>query len=96
MSIGIIEIQNYANALLVSDLVSKNGNINLIYNKNNIGGRLVTLVFEGSVSDLRTAFDSAKTYFQKTKYLKVSEVVPNPTKEVMHYLEKGDFDYGGK
>lgn len=93
LSVGIIEIQNYTNALVVCDLVSKSGNLQLIHNKNNLGGRLITLVFEGMLSDLQIAFDNAKNYFGKTKYLKVCEVVPNPTEELLHYLKKGDFNY---
>lgn len=95
-AIGIIEIQNYTNALVVCDLASKSGDLDLIHNQNSIGGRLVTLVFEGTVSAMKAAFESVQQYYQETKYLKVCEVVPNPTKEIMNYMYRGDFEYGSK
>jgi microcompartment protein CcmL/EutN len=95
-AIGIIEIQNYTNGLVVCDIASKSGDLKLIHNKNNIGGRLVTLVFEGTVSAMQSAFDACKKHYENTKFLKVCEVVPNPTKEIMNYMYRGDFEDGSK
>jgi microcompartment protein CcmL/EutN len=95
-SIGILEIQHYGNALIACDIVSKAGDVDMIYNKNNLGGRLVTMVFEGSESNLAAAFERVTDYFSSTKLLKVCEVVPNPTKELMDFFEKGDFGYHGE
>jgi microcompartment protein CcmL/EutN len=93
-SIGILEIQNYGNALLACDVVSKSGDLILIHNKRNLGGRLVTLVFQGEQSNIQAAFDNVVAYFEKTKFLKVCEVVPNPRVELMEFFAKGDFGYG--
>lgn len=49
------------------------------------------MVFEGSVSDLEVAFNVIKQIYDGTKRLKVAEVIPNPTKELMMYFEKGVF-----
>lgn len=95
-AIGIIEIQNYSNALVVCDIASKNGDLKLIHNQNKIGGRLVTLVFEASVSALESSFETIRQYYQKTKFLKVCEVIPNPTKEIINFMYRGDFEDGSK
>lgn len=95
-AIGIIEIQNYTNALVVCDIASKSGDLKLIHNQNKLGGRLVTLVFEGTVSSIKSSFETVKQYFERTKFLKVCEVVPNPTKEIMNFMYKGDFENGSK
>lgn len=91
MAIGIIEIQNLVNAYKVTDLVSKSIECRIIHQEKTFGGRLVTVVFESSVSDLQVAMDLVKKMYQGTTLLKVAEVVPNPPKELMHYLEKGKF-----
>jgi len=91
MAIGIMEIQNLVNAYKSFDIMVKTADVNLIHNKKALGGRLVTMVFEGSVSDLNAAFDIIKTTYSDTKLLKVAEVVPNPSKALMNYFEEGVF-----
>ncbi len=60
MAIGIIEIQNLVNGYLASDLIMKMVNCDIIHHKKALGGRLITIVFEGSVSDLNLAMDEIK------------------------------------
>lgn len=91
MAIGIMEIQNLVNAYKAYDIMVKTSDITLIHEKKAIGGRLITMVFEGSVSDLEVAFNVIKQIYDGTKRLKVAEVIPNPTKELMMYFEKGVF-----
>lgn len=91
-AVGIIEIQNYANALMVCDIASKSGDLILIHNQNKLGGRLITLVFEGSVSAIEATTETIREYYIGTKFLKVCEVVPNPTKEILNFMYKGDFE----
>ncbi len=94
MAIGILEIQNLTNAYKASDTVIKAIDCELIHNKKALGGRLVTLVFEGSVSDLQTAFDLLQKQYEGTTLLKVAEVVSNPASQLMHYFKEGTFNEG--
>lgn len=91
MAIGIIEIQSLVNAYKVYDVMVKTADIELIHERKAIGGWMVTMVFQGSVSDLTAAFDRVKGMFKDSKRLKVAEVVPNPAIELMEYFEKGVF-----
>lgn len=91
MAIGIIEIQNLVNGYLASDLIMKMVNCQIIHYKKALGGRLITVVFEGSVSDLTIAMDEIKKTYQETTLLKVAEVIANPPIELMGYFEKGVF-----
>jgi microcompartment protein CcmL/EutN len=91
MAIGIIEIQNLVNGYLASDQIMKMVNCKIIHSKKALGGRLITVVFEGTVSDLSIAIDEIKNMYQETTLLKVAEVIANPPKELMMYFEKGVF-----
>jgi microcompartment protein CcmL/EutN len=91
MAIGIIEIQSLVNAYKAYDVMVKTADIELIHERKAIGGWMVTMVFQGSVSDLTAAFDRVKGMFEGSKRLKVAEVVPNPAIELMEYFEKGVF-----
>lgn len=92
MAIGIIEIQNLVNAYIAFDIMVKTADVRLIHERKAIGGRLVTMVYEGSVSDLNAAIDCVKARYQNTLLLKVSEVVPRPAGELMQYFEEGVFE----
>lgn len=91
MAIGIMEIQNLVNAYKAYDMMVKNSDVTLIHERKAIGGRLITMVFEGSVSDLEAAFDTVIHEYKDTKRLKVAQVVPSPTRELMNYFKKGVF-----
>lgn len=91
MAIGIIEIQNLVNGYMASDLIMKTVNCDIIHHKKALGGRLITVVFEGSVSDLTVAMDQIKKTYQETTLLKVAEVIANPPDALMKYFEKGVF-----
>lgn len=92
MAIGILEIQNLTNAYKATDMVLKNSSTSLIHHKKSLGGRLITLVFDGGVSDLEAAFDVLRRHYKDTYVLKVAEVIANPAPELMNYFRKGSFD----
>lgn len=91
MAIAIIEIQNLVNAYKVLDYLSKNMNVNLIHERKKLGGRLITLVFEGSVSDLQEGVAGLKDQYSQSKLLKVADVVANPAPELMRFFKEGTF-----
>jgi len=91
MAIAIIEIQNLVNAYKVLDYLSKNMSVSLIHERKKLGGRLITLVFEGSVSDLQEGVAALKDQYRHTKLLKVADVLANPAPELIHYFEEGTF-----
>jgi len=87
--ICIIEIQNFANSLLLLDRISKYTDLELVDYEQKLGGRLVTLILSGEVSSLIEVVEIAKKMYQDTYYLKVADVIPNPSDELMEFINKG-------
>lgn len=92
MAIGVLEIQNLTNAYKATDIILKNSNTTLIHHKKSLGGRLITLVFDGGVSDLEAVFDVLREHYKDTYLLKVAEVIANPAPELMDYFREGSFN----
>jgi microcompartment protein CcmL/EutN len=85
----IIEIQNFANSLLLLDRISKYTELELIDYQHRLGGRLITLILSGEVSALQEVVDISKKMYEGTFYLKVADVVPNPSDELYNFITKG-------
>ena len=92
MAIGIIEIQHLVNAYRIVDALSKSVEVTLIHERKALGGRLITLVFEGSVSDLQEGIVQVREMFSGTPLLKVADVVSNPAPALMNYFKEGTFN----
>lgn len=88
-ALGIVEIQSLANAYKVYDQVVKTSDVRLVHQKKALGGRMVTLVFEGEVSDVSVAIDEVCQLFEGSKRLKIAEVIANPAEAMLEYLKKG-------
>jgi len=89
----ILEIQNYANSLIICDKLSKAADLKLEHQQTSLGGRLVTLVFSGTTSDCKYARDIAAGTYEGTKLLKVCETIDRPSEQLLNYFETGDFNY---
>ena len=88
-----MEIQNYAESLIICDKLSKAADLNLEHLQTSLGGRLVTLVFSGTTSDCQYGRDVALAAYEGTKLLKVCDTIDSPSDQLINYLETGDFDY---
>ncbi len=89
----ILEIQNYAESLVLCDKLSKTANLKLEHLQTSLGGRLVTLVFSGDTSDCKHAKDVALKTYEGTKLLKVCDTVDRPSQQLLNYFDTGEFYY---
>ncbi|MBP3347301.1 MAG: BMC domain-containing protein, partial [Clostridia bacterium] len=59
-SLGFVEVSGVVAAVDALDIMCKTASVNLVTWERKLGGRLVTLVVEGSVSDVTEAIEAAK------------------------------------
>ena len=65
---------------------SKAADVKLIHVEKRLGGRLVTVVVEGSVSAVQAAADAGKAAAAEVGNVKLCEVIARPHPEVMKFL----------
>ena len=71
------------------DAMVKAANVRLIHVERRLGGRLVTVVVEGTVSDVTAALEAGKVAAAEVGNVKVCEVIARPHPEVMKFLTTG-------
>jgi microcompartment protein CcmL/EutN len=67
----------------------KAANVRLIHVEKRLGGRLVTVVVEGSVSDVTAALEAGKAAAAEVGNVKLAEVIARPHPDVMSFLTTG-------
>ena len=82
-SIGLVEVSGVTAAITALDTMCKTANVSLVTWERKLGGRLVTLVVEGSVSDVTAAVESVKSAAFKPC---ASAVIANPHEETMRII----------
>jgi len=68
------------------DAMIKAADVKLIHVEKRLGGRLVTVVVEGSVSAVQAAADAGKAAAAEVGNVKLCEVIARPHPEVMKFL----------
>ena len=71
------------------DAMVKAASVELIHVEKRLGGRLVTVVVEGSVSDVTAAAEAGKAAAAEVGNVKLCEVLARPHPEVMTVLTTG-------
>ncbi|RCW71933.1 BMC domain-containing protein [Saliterribacillus persicus] len=96
-AIGIVETQYFANALELLDQMSKAANVTFLSSQNQLGGRLVSIVIGGNVSDVKTAIEVAKEKgaLLDNQPLKMALTITNPTDQILKFVQK-DEEVSGK
>ena len=84
-SLGLVEISGVTAAIEVLDTMCKTANVRLVTWERKLGGRLVTLIVEGSVSDVTEAVRSAEA--DSTFRPCASAVIANPHEETMRIVQ---------
>ncbi|MBS3990913.1 MAG: BMC domain-containing protein [Erysipelothrix sp.] len=87
-SLGIIDVLYLTTALSLVDEMCKASNVKLIACEAALGGKLVTLFIQGSVSDVQEAIEVAKNTCD-TKFVgrcKNAVVISKPHKEILKFI----------
>ena len=85
-AIALLEVEAMVTAIVGLDAMIKAANVKLIHVEKRLGGRLVTVVVEGSVSAVQAAADAGKAAAAEVGNVKLCEVIARPHPEVMKFL----------
>ena len=88
-AIGVVEAKYYTTALQVVDAMCKASDVELIGSEKVLGGRLVTTIVGGSISNVKAAVEAAKLTCQgREELLKMALVITRPHDEIMKFIVK--------
>ena len=85
-AIALLEVQAMVTAIVGLDAMVKAADVKLIHVEKRLGGRLVTVVVEGSVSAVQAAAEAGKAAAAEVGNVKLCEVIARPHPEVMKFL----------
>lgn len=83
---GFFEIPSTTAAIDALDIMCKTADVEFVTWEKKLGGRLVTIIIRGSVSDVRQAVDAAAS--QAIKKPAATVVIANPHEEVIKLIQK--------
>ena len=86
-AIALLEVQANVAAIAGLDAMVKAANVRLIHVERRLGGRLVTVVVEGSVSDVTAAAEAGRAAAGEVGNVKLCEVIARPHPEIMKFLK---------
>lgn len=96
-AIGVVELQYFTYAAEILDKMCKTANVEFLSSEKYLGGRLVSLIVGGSISDVQLAIEAAKESCQtkQNNPLKMALMIPNAHPEILKFIisEKSDFDH---
>ncbi|CDC62681.1 putative uncharacterized protein [Clostridium sp. CAG:448] len=86
-AIALLEVQAMVTAIVGLDAMVKAADVKLIHVEKRLGGRLVTVVVEGSVSAVQAAAEAGKTAAAEVGSVKLCEVIARPHPDIMRFLK---------
>ena len=86
-AIALLEVQAMVAAIAGLDAMTKAADVKLIHVEKRLGGRLVTLVVEGSVSSVNAAAEAGRAAAAEVGNVKLCEVIARPHPEIMKFLK---------
>ena len=91
-AIGLLEVQANVAAIVGLDAMVKAASVRLIHVERRLGGRLVTVVIDGDVSDVTAAIEAGRTAAAAVGNVKLSEVIANPHPEIRKFIYTDPLD----
>ena len=88
-AIALLEVQALAAAIEGLDAMVKAADVRLVHVEKRLGGRLVTLVVDGSVSDVTAAAEAGRRAAARIGKVKLCEVIARPHPEILKFLYTG-------
>ncbi len=89
-AIALLEVQAMVAAVTGLDAMLKAANVRLIHVEKRLGGRLVTVVIDGTVSDVTAAAAAGKAAAAEVGKVKLCEVIARPHPEITQFLYTDD------
>ncbi|SER41596.1 Carboxysome shell and ethanolamine utilization microcompartment protein CcmL/EutN [Gracilibacillus ureilyticus] len=87
-AIGVIETKYFAVGMEMLDQVSKTAAVEFLSSQNQLGGKLVSIMIGGSISDVTLAIETAKQVNERKtdSPLKNAVVITNPHEEILRFV----------
>lgn len=85
-AIGILEVVGNIASIEALDAMAKTAEVELVTTEKALGGRLVSIVVEGSVANVKEAVEHGKTAAAKLGRVAASAIIPRPHEEVAKLL----------
>lgn len=77
-ALGIVEVTGNTTSIVAADIMLKVSNVEILTTEKALGGRLVTLVMAGTVSDVKEAVENVKRQLKDTDMLASYAIINNP------------------
>ena len=84
-SLGFIEVSGVVAAVDALDIMCKSADVEFVTWERKLGGRMVTVVITGSVSDVTEAIECAKRSSKAP--IRASNVIANPHEETIRLVK---------
>ena len=88
-ALALLEVQAMVAAIAGLDAMLKAADVRLIHTEKRLGGRLVTVVVDGTVSDVTAAAEAGRAAAAQVGKVKLCEVIANPHPEITKFLYVG-------
>jgi microcompartment protein CcmL/EutN len=85
-AIALLEVQAMAAAIVGLDAMLKSADVRLIHIERRLGGRLVTVAVDGSISAVSAALEAGREAASKVGKVKQSEIIARPHPEILKFL----------
>ena len=85
-AIALLEVQAMVTAIVGLDAMVKAADVRLIHVEKRLGGRLVTVVVEGTVSAVEAAAEAGRAAAAQVGPVKLCEVIARPHPQIMRFL----------
>lgn len=86
-AIGLIEVSGLVPAIEALDGMMKTASVEFLTYEKKLGGRLVTIIIRGGVSDVEEAVKNGKIRASLLGKVVASAIIPNPHSEVMRMVD---------
>lgn len=86
-SIGLIEVSGLVASIAGLDAMLKAASVRLIHTEKRLGGRLVTLIVKGKVSDVKAAIEAGVETAKPLGKVHGNEVIANPHGEILKFFD---------
>ena len=85
-AVALLEVQAMVAAIAGFDAMAKAADVRLIHVEKRLGGRLVTVVIDGTVSAVTAAAEAGRAAAAAVGKVILCEVIPRPHPEVQKFL----------
>lgn len=82
----MLEVQSLVAAVVGLDAMLKAADVRLVHIERRLGGRMVTIVVDGSVSDVTASVQAGKAAAETAGKVKLCEVISNPHPEISKFI----------